>query len=166
MDSNFLSLLINEEIYVINKSKKKECAESASKVAAAGKIGLSERVSPSTHQEKKNSPPLPNVAQETSERTIPLAIFYETTSDEDIQLLEKIIAACKLRSESYEVFNEGLQKDIAFEKALVFVAQAKQFYTPIDYQESQILYSKPLNILAQNKQEKATLWGALRAFIS
>ncbi|MBC6401624.1 MAG: DNA polymerase III subunit psi [Ekhidna sp.] len=162
MNKTHLHLLINEEIYRINREQnggippkdaivehKTEDAQISSKEQQNGHL---EEVA-----EIRNKKP--------EEHVIPLAIFHDSSSEPDLQLLQKIIDACKLEKETYTIFGSGFNKELKFDKALVFVAKSKTFYEPIPYREGQILCSKPLGQISNDQQEKAKLWGALQKFI-
>jgi len=177
IDPEHLHLLIHEEIYLINERKEEieevvndtamipkhsEREEDTVEVVGKEELTIQEEETP----QRVDETPTPEVSVERlSKHTVPLAIFHEATSDADLQLLQKIIDACKLENDSYEVYANGFNKEVTFEKAVVFVEKAKKFYSPIAYQQSQILCSKPLHLIANNQQEKAKLWGALKGFI-
>lgn len=163
MNREDLHLLINEEIYLIKDDAK-------------GDQIMAETDLPSeTRKEEAPSPPseVQKVAEpatvvpekvKVEEDTIPVAIFHESSDDSELELLQKIISACKLEPDSYQVFANGFNKEVKFHKALIFVASSKSFYAAIPYQGSQLLCSKPLKEIAQNQQEKVKLWGALKTF--
>ncbi|MEO1255595.1 MAG: hypothetical protein AAFY41_12060, partial [Bacteroidota bacterium] len=64
-----------------------------------------------------------------------------------------------------KIFANGFDQSVKFKKALVFVPEAKAFYTPIPYKGSEFLCSKPLTELIKDQNEKAKLWGALQKFV-
>ena len=163
MNREDLHLLINEDIYLIQDDIK-------------GDQIIAETNHPTENQkEEVHGPPsevqgvvepatmVPEKVQ-VDERTIPVAIFHESSDDSELELLQKIISACKLNPDSYQVFANGFNKEVKFHKALIFVASSKSFYTAIPYQGSQLLCSKPLKEIAENQQEKVKLWGALKTF--
>lgn len=162
IDSENLHLLIHEEIYVIGNRHKdiaKNPAYTSNKPLSADhqketKQGLMEEI-----------PTIPVTNEKAEERIFPVAIFHDSSDKKDLELLRKIIDACKLIPDQYEVFANGFNKEVKFKKALVFVAAANQFYVPIPYKGGQILCSKPLNDIAANQQEKVKLWGALKGYI-
>ena len=161
MDQEHLHLLINEEIYAIGKEAKVSPDESQETISD---------VAPKKDKEIKRghieeTPSIPVAMEESTEKVIPIAIFHESSSESDLELLQKIIGACKLSPEQYQVFASGFNKKVQFKKALVFVASAKKFYESVLYQDGQILCSKPLSEIANNQQEKAKLWGALKVFL-
>ncbi|WP_462248160.1 hypothetical protein [Ekhidna sp.] len=111
------------------------------------------------------SPKIPK--QETeSIKEISFAVFHSSNDESDIELLNKIIAACKLPSDQYKIFDGGFDQSISFKKALVFVPEAKAFYSPIPYKNSEFLCSKPLDQISGDVQEKAKLWEALQKFVN
>lgn len=164
MDKEYLHLLIDEEIYLIEEDKAGE--ESAV-------VEVSEDTPPETNEKVEASkehvdetPHIPKVKVERPiEQIIPFAVFHESTNEEEIALLQKIIDACKLNPNEYQVFANGFNKEVKFKKALVFVPTAKAFYEPIPYQKSEFLCAKPLNQIVGNQKEKAKLWKALQAFV-
>lgn len=162
MDPENLHLLIHEEIYVINENQ----VESSSKEERVSDIT---QESPKTELEHKIVEKIPVIPQKSeiteNEKVVQVAVFHESINESELELLKKIIEACKLTPDQYEVFANGFNKEVKFKKALAFVASAKKFYEPIPYQESQILCSKPLNEIANNQQEKVQLWSALKEFL-
>jgi len=170
MDKEHLHLLINEAIYLIptehGDSGKTEADALEDKTKTENleseKI-LEEKKAGTIDEEYPSTPAEPTIDPELS--PLSLAIFHESTSEADIQLLQKIISACKLETDSFEVFANGFNKEVKFEKALVFVEKSKAFYEPISYQDGQILCSKPLHQIAVNQGEKAKLWAALQKFV-
>lgn len=142
MDVSDLHLFITEDLYLIREKK------------AAVTTAPTERNDPAVLPGEQKSAP------------IPLAIFHASDDKEDRALLDKIIQACKLSDGDFQLFDGGFDKEISFEKALVFVAEAQTYYEPVKYQNSQILCARPLSEIATNKEEKSKLWGALQTFLS
>ena len=163
MDKEHLHLLIDEEIYIVGEDEAQPAV--ATEPTAEPKEEVTETVeTPAEHVEE--TPPIPQVKVEKPiEQVIPFAVFHESSNEAEIELLQKIIDACKLNPADYQVFANGFNKEVKFKKALVFVPQAKAFYEPIPYQDSQFLCAKPLDQIAGNQQEKAKLWKALQAFV-
>ncbi|MEO9873051.1 hypothetical protein [Ekhidna sp.] len=113
---------------------------------------------------QQESPHIPiQKVEEPSE--IPFAIFHSSIVPAEHELLQKIIDACKIPAGDYKIFSNGFDQSVQFKKALVFVPEAKAFYSPIPYKGSAFLCSKPLVDLAKDQAEKAKLWGALQKFI-
>lgn len=159
MKSEDLHLLINEEIYIIDKKEKVSSAEEKEYVIEhAPEIEVN-------HSQLDKTPSIPVIKSEEEISFVPVAFFHESSNENDLVLLQKIIEACKLHSDQYQVFANGFNKEVKFEKALVFVATAKKFYDPIPFEGGQILCSRPLNEIANNQSEKVKLWGALKGFI-
>ena len=192
MEDEHLHLLIDEEIYIIPEDTREN--DSVTKHTKAVK-DLADEVSEETSSMKNSeglsiehasknqdsdgdskdpkdenvevsaeSPTIPN-HQEIANEEIPFAIFHSSTNDSDIELLNKIIAACKLPENQYQIFAGGFNQNIKFKKALVFVPEAKAFYTPIPYKNSEFLCSKPLDQISGDVQEKTKLWNALQSFV-
>ena len=175
MDREHLHLLIDEEIYLIQEES--DQVEAPKEVSTEAKAAPPE--APIANDTPVDSPaptPAPTSlasdppAEEEAPKEDPtapstqIAIFHSSSSEADVVLLEKIIAACKLEEGSYQVYADGFDKEVIFQKALVFVASAKAFYEPVPYQESLILCSRPLPEIGANQQEKAKLWAALQKF--
>lgn len=123
---------------------------------------------PAISKPTQESPEIPVRKKEepTEEpKKIPLAIFHSSTNQAEMELLQKIIDACKVPKEDYTIFENGFDQSVSFKKALVFVPEAKAFYTPIPYKNSHFLCSKPLANLASDQQEKGKLWVALQQFV-
>ena len=166
MNREDLYLLIHEEIYVVEKEGSAVSEEPSIKAEADTKIPApsSEPDAVANHA-PDTVPSVSKTPTATSpQSSISFAIFHDAEAQEELELLGKIIDACELPNGSYEVFANGFNKEVKFEKALVFVATAKKFYVPIPYENSQILCSKPLHEIANDKQEKVKLWGALKNF--
>lgn len=119
---------------------------------------------PAHIETKQESPEIPVHDLEPS-KEIPFAVFHSSNDASDIDLLHKIIDACKVPQDQYKIFGGGFDQSIHFKKALVFVPEAKAFYTPIPYKNSEFLCSKPLHHISGDNQEKAKLWGALQKFV-
>jgi len=168
MDPEHLHLFINEEIYVLSDKsapeKENDKNEDTKVKEEPVVVEVKEEEISKDHQEETPSIPDVQVDVQTHDK-ISLAIFHEATNPSEVELLQKIIEACNLEKSKYQVFANGFNKEVTFNKALVFVSKAKAFYEPIPYQESQILCSKPLSVLSNDPQEKAKLWGALQKFI-
>lgn len=183
MDDQHLHLLIDEDIYVIQDEQANGEGE---KVLAPDPQDKSEQRADESEEEKdlaihidppkedeeyhEETPKIPEVHHHeelaTEEDTIiPLAVFHEASANDEIELLQKIIDACGIEKDQYQVFANGFNKEVKFKKGLVFVAEAKAFYTPIPYKESEFLCSKPLSVLKADVQEKGKLWNALKSFV-
>ena len=129
-------------------------------------LGSDQQVEPQSTEEIKSETNMKEPVQESETlEQLPFAVFHNSSNEDEIQLLQKIIDACKVPPEDYKIFNSGFDQSIKFKKALVFVPEAKAFYTPIPYKNSEFLCSKPLSLLIQNQNEKAKLWGALQQFV-
>ena len=158
MDKEHLHLLINEKIYLIDEEERRTISQEDTKIEHQTDSSQTFSEKPEdVHPEARDENP--------NERVVPLAIFHESSSEPDLELLQKIIEACKLEKDSYTVFGNGFNKTSKFRKALVFVAKATIFYEPIPYEESQILCAKPLSQISSDQQEKKKLWQALQKFI-
>lgn len=185
MEKEHLHLLINEEIYriggdeVISVPAKEEIAKETTDEVVEQPTQVAEpEPKPLAQQEEKQERAKPQPTQESPEiptrkkeevkdepKEIPLAIFHSSTNQEEMALLQKIIDACKVPTEDYTIFENGFDQSIQFKKALVFVPEAKAFYTPIPYKKSHFLCSKPLADLTNDQQEKGKLWVALQKFV-
>ncbi len=185
MEKEHLHLLIHEEIYRLPTDELIEGKDlEASEVAPAEPSSeptteLAEKPETTETDEVLNNDQLvePVSTQETKSETIsqepiqekleelPLAIFHSSSNDAETELLQKIIDACKVPTDQFKIFNSGFDQTIKFKKALVFVQEAKGFYVPIPYKNSEFLCSKPLSQLIQDQGEKAKLWSALQKFV-
>jgi hypothetical protein len=182
MEKQHLHLLINEEIYriagdeAIATTKSKATVEGVDEASEEPVQVAEPEPKPIAKQEEKQekeqaivqpkqeSPEIP-VMEKEEPKEIPLAIFHSSTNQAEMELLQKIIDACKVPKEDYTIFENGFDQSVQFKKALVFVPEAKAFYTPIPYKSSHFLCSKPLDILASNQEEKGKLWVALQKFV-
>ena len=180
MDREHLHLLINEDIYLLPQEEKtlklnKEqvsiseiTANEHPEITPDSKQIAPEESEKEVPEETPKIPELQPIREEVAppvQKPIPLAVFHESDNDAEIGLLQKIINACKIPEENYQVFANGFNQEVLFDKALVFVAKAKAFYAPIPYKGSQFLCSKPLSVLINDQQEKAKLWAALQKFV-
>lgn len=171
MEKEHLHLLIHEEIYRLpadqtdnevnaSENTSKEVKEPAQ--VSEPQPEYTEKVLVKDEKESKTVE-IPAVEQP---KELPFAVFHSSTNEQEVALLHKIIAACKLPADEYQIFEKGFDKSVKFKKALVFVSEARAFYSPIPYKGSEFLCSKPLSDLNSNQQEKAKLWSALQKFIA
>ena len=189
MKHEHLHLLIHEEIYRLPEDRKLvkmveetipdvEVEKQPTQVAESEPEIVKEPVPKPEESRQKGGEPEPIVVanvesespkiliQEIEEpEEIPFVVFHDSTDPTDQELLQKIIDACKLPQDQYKVFGAGFDQSVQFRKALVFVPEAKVFYTPVPYKDSEFLCSKPLTDLAKDQNEKAKLWGALQKFL-
>ncbi|MEO9481894.1 MAG: hypothetical protein ABJG47_00520 [Ekhidna sp.] len=194
MEQENLHLLITEEIYLLSQDEsatsdqrpavedaeptttpEKETDQETPQIAESESVTsqeapvetetpTTEPIQPVEKEQEPESPKIPsNEVEEPSE--IPFAVFHSSTNASDIELLHKIILACKLPEDQYKIFSGGFDQSVQFKKALVFVPEAKAFYTPIPYKESEFLCSKPLHQISGDVQEKGKLWEALQKFV-
>ncbi|SNT38839.1 hypothetical protein SAMN05421640_3712 [Ekhidna lutea] len=195
MEKEHLHLLINEEIYrlpedelvaqeapALSKEEKVAEVQESDEVAEPKPEPIAEeKAEPKTEVEQpsnvaseieakqkeepeQESPEIPITDVEEPEE-LPIAVFHSSSDEKEIDLLHKIIAACKVPADQHKIFSNGFDQTVKFKKALVFIDKAKAFYTPIPYKGSEFLCSKPLSMLAADKNEKAKLWGALQKFL-
>lgn len=195
MEKNHLHLLIHEEIYRIDGdealpstsevSSEDVATEQVSNVTTKVSEPKSDPLVKSNEEVKEmvelevkevakenttetshqDSPEIPIRQKEEEKETIPFAVFHSSSNTEEMELLQKIIDACKIPEAEYIIYSKGFDQSVLFKKALVFVPEAKAFYSPIPYKGSQFLCSKPLSDLAKDQQEKGKLWVALQAFL-
>lgn len=152
-----------EETAEVVDLKPEVVEESEPKIEAKQEI-VEATETPAHIETKQESPEIPqHDLDEPGE--IPFAVFHSSNNASDIELLHKIIEACKLPEDQYKIFGGGFDQSVHFKKALVFVPEAKAFYTPIPYKNSEFLCSKPLDQISGDVQEKAKLWGALQKFV-
>ncbi|WP_425392403.1 hypothetical protein [Ekhidna sp.] len=184
MEKENLHLLIHEEIYrlpedeIINEeesTEKLKDEQESSAVAEPEPEPVAKQVESTEEQpavlkdvseeeHHQDSPHIPHHDLPDA-KPLPFAVFHTSHDPAENKLLHKIIDACKIPESDYKIFSNGFDQAVKFKKALVFVPEAKAFYTPIPYKGSEFLCSKPLSVLAANKNEKANLWGALQKFI-
>ncbi len=179
MEKEHLHLLIHEEIYRLSSDELiedlggKGLGEEAMKAKGETVEDIPKVTQPepettssdkSEEESTQESPEIP-IHKVDEPKELPFAVFHSSTDAAEIELLHKIIDACKISEDNYKIFNEGFDQSIRFKKALVFVPEAKAFYTPIPYKSSEFLCSKPLSLLIKDQNEKARLWGSLQKFI-
>ena len=166
MNSEDLHLLIHEEIYAIKAHSGEQSEESHEDIAIHRQEVVEEKISEKAPDVPVVDTSKPSEEAPSNERdVIPVAIFHEATSNNELDLLQKIIAACGLEVDQYTVFASGFNKEVKFAKGLIFVSAAKKFYEVIPYQTSQILCSKPLDVIASDQNEKVKLWNALKRYL-
>ncbi|MEQ9467177.1 MAG: hypothetical protein RLN88_07160 [Ekhidna sp.] len=177
MEQEHLHLLIHEEIYLLPQDKtpvekvnhEVEEVQEVTTVAEPEPEAIAPpkeetKPEPAEEEHHQESPHIP-IHEVAEPEELPFAVFHDSTNEAEIELLHKIIAACKIPDDQYNIFSHGFDQAVKFKKALVFVLEAKAFYTPIPYKGSEFLCSKPLSLLASDKNEKAKLWGALQKFV-
>lgn len=187
MEKEHLHLLIHEEIFRLPEDEgiadKVELEETAStdvaeEVQESNQVAepvskLEETETKQTKPETKEKPKeehhqeSPHIPHHDlpDAKPLPFAVFHTSHDPVENELLHKIIDACKIPEGDYKIFSNGFDQTVKFKKALVFVPEAKAFYTPIPYKGSEFLCSKPLSVLAADVNEKAKLWGALQKFV-
>ncbi|WP_421762946.1 hypothetical protein [Ekhidna sp.] len=184
MEKENLHLLINEEIYLLPQDKLIEdetldkteevqesttVAEPEPELLAKQEKAAPEQPKPASKEEPEEvhhqeSPHIPHHDLPDS-KPLPFAVFHTSHAPAENELLHKILDACKVPESDYKIFSNGFDQSVMFKKALVFVPEAKAFYTPIPYKGSEFLCSKPLDQISGNVQEKAKLWAALQKFV-
>lgn len=107
---------------------------------------------------------IPSVAKPEPEPSVKYAFFHNTDQPEELDLLNKVIAACKLDTSDFKVLKVG--QETAFEKAVVFTKSGPSYYKSTNHEKGIVMYSQPLSVLANSKEEKGKLWGALQGFIN
>ena len=173
MEKEHLHLLINEEIYRLpDESVIEEYAEAKTEtetlqVAEPDPEPLvnEEKAEPQESPQDVSEGPAKQEKHPETPEEWPFAVFHSSSNEQELELLHKIIAACKVPNSDYKIFNQGFDQSVKFKKALVFVPEAKAFYEPIPYNGSEFLCSLPLAKLVQDQNEKAKLWGALQKFV-
>ena len=128
MEKKYLHLLINEEIYVLEKGSKTQDTDAS-----------------------------------YEEKTIPIAFIHQSSNQTELELLDKIVAACKLGSKDYKILQDS--NNMPFKKGVIFTSEATDFYHPVRESGREILYSKPLETLMKRKEDKAKLWESLKKFL-
>ncbi len=162
MKKEHLHLLIHEEIYQVPE---KETTHYQQEVKETLLVSEPEPMVEQEEEKQREEPTKTPMQEGEASKKWPLAIFYQTSNPAEIDLLHKIIVACELSSENYQVSSNGFDPSIHFNKAVVFSPTATAYYIPIPYKDSQFLCSKPLADLIKDQQEKTKLWNALRKFI-
>lgn len=191
MENEHLHLLIHEEIYRLPEDESEPVAEVESaapeteiaetqevetepavevvqeEVQVAEETVPKEEVTAVSEESADYPQESPHIPHHDLPEThvLPFAVFHTSHDPAENELLHKIIDACKVAKEDYKVFSNGFDPAVQFEKALVFVPEAKAFYTPIPYKKSTFLCSKPLDVLAADQNEKMKLWEALQKFV-
>ncbi|MEP1097283.1 MAG: hypothetical protein ABJG78_19360 [Cyclobacteriaceae bacterium] len=161
MESEHLHFLINEEIYAVKPQTnhdKSHVDHVQSSVDAGVSTVANKEPLKGSGAEKTDT----NLQVQPIEK-IKIAFIYQSSNSDELELLNKIIGACKLEAQDFKVFKEG--ESAHFEKAVIFTDSASSYCIPSTKAEGEIMYSKPLNILFHSPEEKRELWGALQSFV-
>ena len=179
MKKEHLHLLIDEEIYSINplpavnnKSDAPIVEDKELRVASMDSIERSvdkivegtNKIAGGTDKVAGGKSTAETTEVPKSTPTIKFAFIHDTDRPEELNLLNKIIGACKLDNSEFNIFKTN--EEIPFEKAVVFTTSASAYYQSSKIETSEIMYSQPLHILINSKEEKGKLWGALQEFIN
>lgn len=184
MEKEHLHLLIHEEIYLLSQDEiiNEESAEKQEEAQESPAVAEPEPEPVAKEEESAEKQPAPETKEAPEEehhqdsphiphhdlpdsKPLPFAVFHTSHDPAENELLHKIIDACKIPESDYKIFSNGFNQAVKFKKAIVFVPEAKAFYTPIPYKGSEFLCSRPLSVLAADVNEKAKLWGALQKFV-
>ena len=138
MKNEHLHLLINEEIYLVD-SRQSTVDSSPDKVIEGAK------------QEAEDVESIPEIK---------IAFIHNSEKPEELELLNNIIAACKLNAQDFKVLREG--EPIRYEKAVIFTTSSKSYYERSKTSEGELLHSRTLAELNSSKEEKGKLWSALQ----
>lgn len=153
MENEHLHLLINEEIYVIEgQATSEKLQENIEKPTVSSP--QPDKVIESTKGEVKEVESIPQIK---------IAFIHNSDKPEELELLNKIIGACKLNSQNFKVLKKG--EPIQYEKAIIFTNSANSYYQSSRTPEGEVIHSKPLTELNSSPEEKGKLWSALKEFL-
>ena len=139
MENEHLNLFIDEEVFILNENSE-----------------------PSPKKEKKDE--VTEVKQEVKKPKIKFAFIHNSDSKDELELLNKIIEACKISPEDFYIGSDDSMVD--FSKAVYFKESKNEYYEVQSEGPRSLIYSKPLSVLQSSKDDKAKLWAALKAFTS
>lgn len=111
---------------------------------------------------KKDLPTADTPSMEVIEK-VQIAFIHDSNKAEELALLDKIVAACKLEASIFKILRHG--EKIEYEKGILFTESTSSFYQATESGHTQILYSRPLHVLMSSKEEKGKLWNALKEFV-
>ncbi len=158
MKNEHLHLLIDEEIYLVKSLVSKPQATSDELQEKELKVDSQQ----STADSDTKDPSIEAIENHSIEK-VKFAFIHNTDSQEELELLNNIISACKLEPADLKIIKEG--EEIYYKNAVIFTNEAAQFYSVSEVDEAQVLHSKPLNTLLNSKEEKGKLWSALQEFV-
>lgn len=146
MKDEHLHLLINEEIYALDSSKLK--------------------VDSGQSEVERNQTEVDSSRQsvQVSEESVEIVFIHDSTKPDELELLAKIIEACKLKDGTFQVAKSGAEPNC--KKAIVFTDEAKVYYEIKAEENRHVLYSKTLRELKESTDEKGKLWNKLKEFLS
>ncbi len=98
-----------------------------------------------------------------SAEKVGFAFIHQAKNEDELALLKKIIGACKLNEGDFVITETDAPG--SYEKAVIFKESASIYYQPTVENDSIVLYSKPLSVLYESKEEKGKLWGVLKGFV-
>ena len=184
MEKEYLHLLINEEIYrisdqseykgLVNEPQNQlayeqetvQSNEVAELVADQENNSRKEEQEPhKANKEHHDTPEIPNITVGEIEE-LDFAVFHSSKEKAELDLIHKIIDACKLAEGTYKIFGDGFDESVQFKKALVFVNTGKKYYEPIQHKMGSFLCSRPASVLMNDQNQKIELWNALKAFLN
>lgn len=109
------------------------------------------------------APDIPSIPATAPATSVKYAFFHNTDQPEELDLLNKIIDACKLADTDFKVLKVG--QEVVFEKAVVFTKSGPSYYVSTQHERGVVMYAQPLATLMLSKEEKGKLWGALQKFV-
>ena len=162
MKNDHLHLFIDEEIYLVGQPATSSPKEDNGEVAAPA-------ITPAPVAKNKlkpvAGPEVPPTPKVPVTPTLPFGFYTLRLQPAEKELLNKIIAACKIPTTDYKVFEDGPQH-LRSKKAVVFVDEPKESpYQPIKKGQTEVIYSKSLSTLMHSQDDKMKLWGILQPFI-
>jgi hypothetical protein len=93
---------------------------------------------------------------------VKIAFIHNTLNEEELVLLNNIISACKIESSDYQIM---IADDVlSYQKAIIFTDSVTEYYIPVTTETGEVIYSKPLKVLNDSKEEKGKLWNVLKDF--
>ncbi len=147
MEKEYLYLLIDEEIYVSDKERI-QVLKDKDQEAEVRSRGL--------------ETPINSTIKKVE--TVPIVFVHNSDNAQELELLNKIIVACRLDQKNFKILKMG--ENVMYRKAIIFTDASANYYQPQENDETITLYSKPLNILMNSKDEKGELWKALKGLVA
>ncbi len=152
IEDRFLHLLIDEEIFLIEKEEKSDPQVQIKQDHSANEVNEG-------HTEVDIN------AQKT--QSVKLLIALESINDAEREFLTKIMAAINVSDEEYKIVT-GTTKDIPnYPKALLFTKNPKfTLYEVYNFRKTELLTALSLGQLMESKEEKRKLWMALKKWFN
>ncbi|MFT4737599.1 MAG: DNA polymerase III psi subunit [Cyclobacteriaceae bacterium] len=157
-DDSFLPYFINETLYVLKDEKISSIDSTHSEDSDVQEYMAL----------KKTTDTAPTQEVPKKEEALPthygFIVVSEEFSDQSLQLLEKVLSALKITLDQIQQMNTSPQKDVSFDRMLVFGDSTVSKYEVLKNEAGAVMYCASLQVLATDRDEKLLLWNALKSW--